>query len=111
VKINTVPVEAYRQTEDLAGRKNQSVKDRAESSKAQTSQKITLPAINDVEVDGIKASMSPSLIGGVLTPDEKAMLIKYFARFGDTPETSQIYSTDARIRGGVQTGMTLDIKG
>ena len=60
MKINTVPVEAYRQTEDLTGRKNQSAKDRAESSKVQTLEKITLPVINDVEIDGIKASVSPS---------------------------------------------------
>lgn len=108
MKINTVPVEAYRQAGNQTIKKNDAAKEQSDPGRIQN---ITLPGINDAEAGSIKAPASPSLLSSVLTPDEKTMLVGHFARFGDSHESSQIYSTDARVRAGAIIGIKLDVKG
>ena len=111
MRINTIPVEAYRRANESAAGKNQAAEEKSEIRKAPQTQKIFLPGVNTADAGSIKAPSSPSMLNGVLSSEEKTLLIRHFARFGDTPESSQIYSTDAQVRAGAMTGIKLDVKG
>lgn len=107
MRINTVPVEAYRQASKQSSTKNEA----AAKDDLSQAQKITLPGMNDADAGSIKAPQAPSLLSGVLSSEETTMLVKHFARLGDSQESSQMYGTDARVRAGAQTGIKLDVKG
>lgn len=107
MRINTVPVEAYRQASNQSSKKNEA----AAQDNLSTAQKITLPGINSTDAGSVKAPQAPSLLSGVLSSEETTMLVKHFARFGDSRESSPIYGTDARAQSGIQIGVRLDVKG
>jgi hypothetical protein len=111
LKINTVPVEAYRQASNQTIKKNQSAEEQAKSGQGAKTKTITLPGLTDAEAVSIKAPASPSLLEGVLSTEEKTALVKHFARFGDSQDSSQIYGTNARTTDGAQTGIRLDVRG
>jgi len=112
VTIKAVPVEAYRQANNYSAAKSETgKKEELDPKKASRSDKITLPGVNDAQVGSIKLEKPPSLLSGVLSSEERDLLVKYFARFGDTPESSQIYGTDARTSKTPATGFKVDLKG
>ena len=112
MKITSVPIEAYRQAGDVAARKaevgNRSADAAKESSKPNS---ITLPGKVAGEVDSLKIHQSPALLQGVLSPEEKNVLIQYFARFGDSMQSTQLYNPGAKISQSAQTGLKVDFKG
>jgi len=111
VRINTIPVEAYRRTNETVAGKKQAADEKPDIGKAPKTQKIILPGVNTAEAGSIKVPSSPSLLNGVLTVEEKTLLMRHFARFGDSPESTQIYGTNARVDAGTLTGIKLDVKG
>jgi hypothetical protein len=111
LRINTTPVEAYRQAGNQEATKNQAAKEQSDLAHTPATKQITLPGTNDARSGGIKAPASPSLLQEVLSAEEKIELVKHFARLGDSVESSQIYHTDARTKGNVLTGMKLDVRG
>jgi hypothetical protein len=112
VKINTSPVEAYRQVGNLTeNKKNIGHKDELSTDRTSGQENITLPASRQTEAESIKVVKSPSLLRGVLSSEEEDTLFRYFARFGDSQESSQIYSTDARAKNQTATGIRVDLKG
>jgi hypothetical protein len=111
VRINTVPVEAYRQANEQTGVKQQATREKTDHGRAVKTEKIILPGFNDAEAGSVKVSASPSLLREVLSNDEKTALIRHFARFGDSAESSQIYNPSARVENGAMTGLKLDVTG
>lgn len=111
MKINTVPVETYRRASNQIINKNQSAEEQVGANQAAKNATITLPGPTDAEAGSIKATVSPSLLAGMLTVEEKAALVKNFARPGDSQATSQIYGTNARKADGIQIGGRLDVRG
>ena len=112
MRINTVPVEAYRQTNNLATRKNEAGdKSSVNTRNASDLKTVTLPGNNQVEVSTLKAQRSPSLLQGVLSAEEKDMLSMYFARFGDSAGSSGIYDPNAQPGALAITGSKVDLKG
>jgi hypothetical protein len=111
VRINTVPVEAYRQASSQNLKKNEPAAEQADAKRSASLEKIILPGVNGAEAESLKIPSSPSMLEGVLSSEEKALLVRHFARFGDSQESSQIYGTNARVRAGALTGMKLDVKG
>jgi hypothetical protein len=111
VRINTVPVEAYRQAGSQNLKKNDSAAEQPDAKRASSLEKIILPGVNGAEAASLKVPASPSMLDGVLSSEEKTLLVRHFARFGDSLESTQIYGTNARVRAGALTGMKLDVKG
>jgi len=110
VKINTVPVEAYRQIGKTEAGKNRSPQEKFDLNRSGSSEKITLPGTNDARAEGVRAKEAPSLLEGVLSPDEKDALVKHFARFGDNGNESPIYERGRQPGRQVGTGIRLDVK-
>jgi hypothetical protein len=111
VRINTVPVEAYQQAGSQTLRKNESAAEQTDAKRPSSLEKIILPGVNGAEAESLKIPSSPSMLDGVLSSEEKTLLVRHFARFGDSLESTQIYGTNARVRAGALTGMKLDVKG
>jgi len=112
VRINTVPVEAYRQANNLSAKKSEvGNKDSVDTQNASEVKTVTLPGNNQVEVSSLKIQRSPSLLQGVLSAEEKDMLSKYFARFGDSADSSGIYDPSAQESEVAITGSKVDLKG
>jgi hypothetical protein len=110
VKIHAVPIEAYRQTAGVASKKNQALtQEQAESQRADRRDVVTIPVGRESESLAVKAPVSPSLLEGVLSSEEKDALIKHFARFGDSRQ-SQIYGAGAHAHAAVGTGAKVDVK-
>ena len=109
--IRAVPVEIYRQTgeslsrKDSAGRREQVGIDRNYPVEA-----LTIPQESSTEDISLRVAQGPSLLRETLSTEEKSLLEKYFARFGDTPQDSPVYSTDARTRPLPLTGLKVDVK-
>jgi hypothetical protein len=112
VTIKAVPVEAYRQANDYSATKSEAgKKEKLDPKKTSQSDRITLPGVNDAQVASIKLEKPQSLLSGILSSEERDLLVKYFARFGDAPESSQIYGTDAWATSASETGLKVDLKG
>ena len=111
MRIHTVPVEAYRQAGAVTPKKaeTESTGSAQLEKKAQPT-KIILPGGSQTEAGSIRADRSPSLLADVLSPDEKDLLVKYFARFGDSGATSPVYNSDSRQGKAPLTGLRLDVK-
>lgn len=112
VKLNTIPIEAYRRTESASKRdkgidqgKRTGIED---SIPAKT---ITLPGKEQSDVAAVRVSRNVSMMEGVLTGSEKETLLEYFGRLGDQPESSQIYNTRARTAHKASLGLKVDLKG
>ena len=112
MNISATPVEAYRQTNDQLVKKETGIKnDNIESQKAERSEKVAIPGRKNADTLALKLEKSPSLLSQVLSSDEKDLLVKYFARFGDEAPDSQVYNTDARTKAAPLTGIRVDVRG
>ncbi len=109
MRINTAPVEAYRQAGHQTLKKNNQAD--FDLNKAAQGETITLPGSNESESAAIRAAKSPSILSGVLSSEEKSMLVKHFSMYGDSPESTKIYSTDARTGASGLTGLKVDLTG
>lgn len=112
VKLNTIPIEAYRRTES-ASKKDKGIDNGKrtgieENAPAKT---ITLPGNQRTDVAAVRVNRNVSMMEGVLTGSEKETLLEYFGRLGDKPESSQIYNTRARTMHKVSLGSKVDLKG
>jgi hypothetical protein len=111
VNISATQVEAYRQANEQTLKKEAGIKsDNAEPQKTERADKVIIPGRKDVGDLSLKLEKSTSLINQILSSEEKELLVKYFSRFGDEVQNSQIYSTDARTKVAPQIGMRVDIK-
>jgi hypothetical protein len=112
VNVRTLPVEAYRQTNEQPVKKDGAVKKESiETGRSSPSDKITLPGKADVEAASLRLDKSPSLLSQVLSSEERDLLVKYFARYGDAPEDSQIYEPGARTKSAPLIGTRVDLRG
>ncbi|MCK5127145.1 MAG: hypothetical protein KAR42_12900 [candidate division Zixibacteria bacterium] len=111
MKINTTPVEAYRQSGNQTLRKSPGAQPELDLNKAADKDKITIPGSGDNNVGSVHVAKSPSILSSVLSSDEKQMLTKHFARYGDAPESTRVYGTDARTHASGMTGMKVDLTG
>ncbi|MEZ5359452.1 MAG: hypothetical protein R3F48_11575 [Candidatus Zixiibacteriota bacterium] len=105
MRINATPVEAYRQS-------GQQLKNRQaefDLNKAAQQGTITLPGMKDDNSVSVKAAKSPSILAGVLSSEEKTALIEHFARYGDSPESTRIYGTNAKVGESTLTGLKVDL--
>jgi hypothetical protein len=111
VKINAVPIEAYRQTAGVASKQNQApAREQDGLQRADRKDVISIPVGRESESLAVKAPVSPSLMEGVLSSEEKNELIKHFARFGDVQKQSPIYGAGAQASAAVGTGYQVDVK-
>lgn len=112
MKINTIPVEAYRQAGNQAAKKNQAEsQEKFDLNKAQDAEKIVLAGQTNGESGAIRVESSSSVLNNVLTVDEKEALVNSFARFGDSEESTQIYGRSAQTHGSGITGLKVDLTG
>ncbi|MEE9441148.1 MAG: hypothetical protein V3V99_00565 [candidate division Zixibacteria bacterium] len=112
MKINTVPVEAYRQAGSQSAKKDQAgSQEKFDLKKAQEAEKIVLTGQKSGETGAIRVESSPSVLSNILTADENAALVKSFARFGDSAESNQIYGRNACTHGSSITGLKVDLTG
>ena len=111
MRIDTSPVEAYRQAGNQSLKKNPDTQPEFDLNKAVQTDKITLPGSNHSNTEAIRLSKSPSLLSSVLSSEEKTMLTRYFSRYGDSPESTRIYGTDARTGASGLTGLKVDLTG
>jgi hypothetical protein len=112
MKINSIPIQAYRRFTDRSIKPQE--KDTGGLSGARASRRpetLTLPATGDGDVDSLSVRSSTSVFQEVLSPDERRELIRNFARFGDTPNSSQIYRQNARTGAASSVGYKVDCKG
>ncbi len=111
MKINSVPIEVYRQTAGVASKQNQApAREQDGLQRADRKDVVSIPVGRESESLAVKAPVSPSLMEGVLSPEEKNELMKHFARFGDTQQPSPIYGAGAQARAAVGTGYQVDVK-
>jgi len=110
VKINAVPIEAYRQTAGTRTKREEaSAQEQTGAERPNRQGKVSIPGNGDAVAPSVRARVSPSLLEGVLSPEEKTELIRHFARFGDSRQESHIYGAGSgRDSGG--TGIKVDLK-
>lgn len=112
MKINAAPIEIYRQASALTSGKTTGPDQRDIGSAGQTrTEVITLPGTNTASPPAVTVTRGPSPFAGVLSAEEKTLLVKYFARFGDSAEAAPGYTLEAKPHQPVNTGRTLDIRG
>ena len=112
MKIATAPIEIYRQASAIASKKADDAAQNLPGSRgAAASRSLTLPSANPPEVAQVTVPKGPSLLNGALSSDEKQLLVKYFARFGDTVEAPPTYSPVARPAVAYLTGQKVDVRG
>jgi hypothetical protein len=108
MKINSVPIEVYRQIGNQTPRKAETGPGPGLDTKPTgRADAVTVPGRPAAAV----APASPSLLSGVLSGEEKEMLTAFFARFGDAPDQARTYGVDARTAHPPLTGLRLDVKG
>jgi hypothetical protein len=110
VKVNAVPIEAYRRTAGIGARRNESsAQEQAGAKRPGRPEKVTVTSSREAAAPSVQARISPSLLEGVLSAEEKNELIRHFARFGDTYQESQIYGSKERVD-TAGTGIRVDVK-
>ncbi len=107
MKINPVGVEAYRKANAANSHDRQNAVD---ASRAKSETSITLPGAG-VDVGSIRVPSAQSILASALSSDEKVLLTKFFARFGDKPEDPPVYGTRAQTKSQTRTGLKVDLKG
>ena len=107
MKINPVGVEAYRKAGAANSHERQAAID---ASQVQAQANIILPGTG-TDIGSVRAQMSPSILGNALSLDEKELLTKFFARFGDKPAEPPVYGTRAQAKSQTITGLKVDLKG
>ena len=111
MKIHAVPIEAYRQTAGVASKKNQApAQEQTGLQRTDRRDVVSIPIGRESESLAVKAPVSPSLLEGVLSSEEKDVLIRHFARFGDDQQQSTIYSAGTQTGASVATGTKVDVK-
>ena len=110
MKVNPLGVEAYRQAGAMTrkGDGHQAVSDSAQPVKHI---QVTRPGGAGPEINAVQSKTSPSLLTGILSSEEKDLLVKHFARFGDKAADGPIYSTSVKTNMPVITGLKVDVKG
>lgn len=112
MKINATPVDAYRKNgAQIPVQKQQELNLGADTKQVSDLKKITLPDRSLNRPAAVKLDRGPSILSSILSSDERDLLVKHFARFGDAPDSTQIYGTDARERDSIETGIKVDLKG
>ncbi len=112
MKINSTPVDAYRiNSGQIPAQKQPEPSSNAGSNQVAGLKKISLPGRANNRPAAVKLDRGPSLLGNILSSDERDLLVKHFARFGDAPDSTNLYGTDARERDSIETGMRVDLKG
>ena len=111
MNINPLGVEAYRQAGDVTVKKGDSRKAASEAARSSTNGQVTLPGHSSADIGAVQAQASPSVLTNILSTEEKDLLIKNFARFGDKPAEASIYGTAAKTTASVVTGAKVDITG
>lgn len=110
MKINAVPIEAYRQAAGIGVSKNETpAQEQTGARRPDRSEKVTISNKSDAAAPSVQAPSSPSLLEGVLSVEEKNELIRHFARFGDAGQESQLYGTGSRSE-SANTGIRVDVK-
>lgn len=110
MKIHAVPIEAYRQIAGTPVQKDQAAQpEQSRARRPDRPEKVIITGGLDRAVPSVHAAVSPPLLEGVLSADEKDMLLRHFARFGDAGEQSRIYGTGARTE-AAGTGLKVDLK-
>ncbi len=109
MKITALPIDVYRQAGAFpAGKKDSAVA--PDAAGAQKAGLITVPGSKEATAAAVAAQRGPSPFAGVLSTEEKNLLIKYFARFGDDAPTSAAYTVESRGNPVTFTGINLDVK-
>jgi hypothetical protein len=111
MKINSIPIQAYRRFADRSIKPQDKAKVGPRGTgAARRPETLTLPATgNDSTALSVRASRT--LYQSVLSADERRELIRNFARFGDAPDSSQIYRQNARATASAAIGIKVDLKG
>ncbi|MDD4053125.1 MAG: hypothetical protein PHR28_14665 [candidate division Zixibacteria bacterium] len=109
MKITALPIDVYRQAGAFPTAKNDAAVT-ADAAKAQKTGVITLPGNKETKAGAVAAQRGPSPFAGVLSTEEKTLLVKYFARFGDDAPTAPAYGVEARTNPVTFTGINLDVK-
>lgn len=108
MRINATPVEAYRQSGQQLKKNHQAEFDLNKAAQQDT---ITLPGSKDSNSISVKAAKSPSILASVLSSEEKTALVENFARYGDSPESTRTYGTNAKMGRSTLTGLKVDLTG
>jgi hypothetical protein len=108
VKINAVPIEAYRQTAGAATRHEATAGEQAGAERPDRPETVTISNKNDAAAPRVRATVSPSLLEGVLSVEEKNELIRHFARFGDAGQEARLYGAGSRTE-SASTGIRVDL--
>lgn len=109
MKINTLPIDLYRQV----GASGANRRDAAGTSTATAAGKngvVRLPAGSVSAAEAVSVTRGPSPFAGVLSIEEKNLLVKYFARFGDDMPAAPAYGRESRGSQETFTGANLDVK-
>ncbi len=110
MKINAVPIEAYRQAAGVPLKRNEApTQEQTVAHRPERSEKVTISSSREAAAPSVQAPVAPSLLEGVLSPEEKTELLRHFARFGDARQESRIYGTGSRMDSG-GAGIRVDLK-
>lgn len=111
MRISTVPIEAYRQATTAAAEKDRAAsQETTDPKQTVVVEKIFLPGINDADAGSVRVTSAPSFLGSVLTGEEQDMLVRHFARFGDSLDRPPVYGHGARSSSQAGTGIKVDVK-
>lgn len=109
MKINALPIDLYRQ----AGTVSASGRDSAGISTATATGNngvVRLPAGSVSAAEAVSVTRGPSPFAGVLSTEEKTLLVKYFACFGDDVPVAPAYGRESRGSRETFTGANLDVR-
>ena len=111
MKIATVQIHIYRQASTIASKRADDAAQNLPGTRSAASRSVTLPSANPAEAASVTVPKGPSLLSGALSSEEKELLVRYFARFGDTVEAAPTYSPVARPAVAYLTGQKVDVRG
>lgn len=107
MKINALPIDLYRQ----AGTVSANGRDSAGASTATGNNGVVrLPAGSVSAAEAVSVTRGPSPFAGVLSTEERNLLVRYFARFGDDVPAAPAYGRESRGSQESFTGANLDVK-
>jgi hypothetical protein len=109
MKITALPIDVYRQAGAFPAGRNDAVVT-PDAGGAQKAGAITLPGNTETKAGAVAAQRGSSPFAGVLSGEEKNLLVKYFARFGDDAPSAPAYGADSRSSQVTFTGINLDVK-
>ena len=109
MKITALPIDVYRQAGAFPAGKNDAAVT-PDAAGAQKTGVIRLPGNQETKAGAIAVQRGPSPFAGVLSDEEKNLLVKYFARFGDDAPSAPAYGVEARNNPVTFTGINLDVK-